>query len=49
MRENDYNIQELVGSVDSEQKDIYYYHERSAIDTVSKMLVGKKERQNNEK
>ena len=42
MRENDYNVQELVGSVDGEEKDIYYYHERSAINTVSKMLADKR-------
>ena len=42
MRKNDYNVQELVGSVDGEEKDIYYYHERSAINTVSKMLADKR-------
>ena len=43
MRKNDYNVQELVGSVDGEEKEIYYYHERSAINTVSKALADKRE------
>ena len=42
MRRKDYNIQELVGSIDGEEKEIYYYHERSAINTVSKMLADKR-------
>ncbi|MDA9177515.1 FkbM family methyltransferase [Candidatus Pelagibacter sp.] len=42
MRKNDYNVQELVGSVDNEEKDIYYYHERSAINTISKVLADKR-------
>ena len=40
MRKNDYNVQELVGPVDGEEKEIYYYHERSAINTISKVLAG---------
>ena len=44
MRKNDYNVQELVGSVDNEVKEIYYYHERSAINTISKALVDKREK-----
>ena len=43
MRKNDYNIQELVGSFDGEEKEIYYYHERSAINTVSKALADKRQ------
>ena len=43
MRKKDHNIQELVGSVDGEEKEIYYYHERSAINTISKALVDKRE------
>ena len=42
MRKNDYNVQELVGSVDGEEKEIYYYHERSAINTISKVLADKR-------
>ena len=43
LRKKDCNIQELVGSVDGEEKEIYYYHERSAINTVSKALADKRE------
>jgi len=43
MRKNDHNIQELVGSVDGEEKEIYYYHERSAINTISKDLAEKRQ------
>ena len=43
MRKKDHNIQELVGSVDGEEKEIYYYHERSAINTISKPLADKRE------
>jgi len=42
MRKNDYNVQELVGPVDGEEKEIYYYHERSAINTISKVLADKR-------
>ena len=44
MRRKDHNIQELVGSIDGEEKEIYYYHERSAINTISKALVDKREK-----
>jgi hypothetical protein len=43
MRKNDYNVQELVGSIDGEEKEIYYYHERSAINTVSEDLAEKRQ------
>ena len=43
MRRKDHNIQELVGSIDGEEKEIYYYHERSAINTISKALVDKRQ------
>ena len=43
MRKKDHNIQELVGSVDGEEKEIYYYHERSAINTISKELADKRQ------
>ena len=43
MRKNDYNVQELVGSTDGEEKEIYYYHERSAINTVSEELAEKRQ------
>ncbi|MDA7583326.1 FkbM family methyltransferase [Candidatus Pelagibacter sp.] len=42
MRRNDHNVQEIVGSIDGEEKEIYYYHERSAINTLSKELVKKR-------
>ena len=42
-RKKDHNIQELVGSIDGEEKEIYYYHERSAINTISKPLADKRE------
>jgi len=42
MRRNDHNVQELVGSIDGEEKEIYYYHERSAINTTSKELSDKR-------
>ena len=44
LRKKDHNIQELVGSIDGEEKEIYYYHERSAINTISKALVDKREK-----
>ena len=43
MRKNDYNVQELVGSIDGLEKEIYYYHERSAINTISKELAEKRQ------
>jgi hypothetical protein len=43
MRKKDHNVQESVGSVDGEKKEIYYYHERSAVNTISKDLVDKKQ------
>jgi len=48
MRKNDHNIHELVGSIDNVLKEIYYYHERSAINTISKDLA-KKDKPNQEK
>ena len=44
MRRKDHNIQELVGSIDGEEKEIYYYHERSAINTISKELADKRKK-----
>jgi hypothetical protein len=43
LRKKDHNVQELVGSIDGEEKEIYYYHERSAINTISKPLADKRE------
>ena len=39
LRTRDDNIQTLVTSFDNEEKDIYFYHDRSAINTISKELV----------
>ena len=48
MRKKDHNLQELVGSVDGEEKEIYYYHERSAINTISKELAESRNRHHKE-
>jgi len=42
IRKKDHNVQKMVGSLDGEEKEIYYYHERSAINTLSKELVEKR-------
>ena len=42
LRKNDHNVQALVGSFDDEEKEIYFYHERSAINTLSKKLAEKR-------
>ena len=39
IRNKDYNIQALISSEENINKEIYYYHERSAINTVSKDLI----------
>jgi len=39
LRKKDYNVNALITSKDGEQKDFYFYHNRSAINTVSKKLV----------
>ena len=33
MRKNDHNVNALVTSKDNEEKDLYFYHKRSAINT----------------
>ena len=43
MRKNDHNVNVLVTSKDNEEKDLYFYHTRSAINTISKDLVEKRE------
>ena len=43
MRKNDHNVNTLVTSKDNEEKDLYFYHERSAINTISKDLAEKRE------
>jgi predicted XRE-type DNA-binding protein len=39
IRNKDYNIQALISSEENINKEIYFYHERSAINTVSKDLI----------
>ena len=39
LRTRDVNIQTLVTSFDNEEKELYFYHSRSAINTISKELV----------
>ena len=39
LRKGDINILTLVTSTDNEEKELYYYHERSAINTISKELA----------
>lgn len=43
MRKNDHNVNTLVTSKDNEEKNLYFYHERSAINTISKDLAEKRE------
>ncbi len=39
IRDQDYNVQSLISSNIGEEKDIYYYHSRSAINTLSTELI----------
>ncbi len=39
LRSRDTNIQTLITSLDNEEKDLFFYHERSAINTISKKLA----------
>ncbi len=39
IREKDYNVQSLVSSKSNKEKDIFFYHSRSAINTVSEELI----------
>mgnify|MGYP001339994278 FL=1 len=43
MRKNDHNVNVLVTSKDNEEKDLYFYHKRSAINTISKVLAEKRD------
>lgn len=42
LRKRDVNIKMLVTSFDNETKDLFFYHERSAINTISKTLAEKR-------
>ena len=39
IRDKDYNVQSLISSNIGEEKEIYYYHSRSAINTLSRELL----------
>ncbi len=39
LRSRDINVQTLITSYDDEEKELYFYHKRSAINTVSKVLA----------
>ena len=39
LRKRDTNIQSLITSYDNEEKDLYFYHKRSSINTLSKDLA----------
>lgn len=39
IRDQDYNVQSLISSNIGEERDIYYYHSRSAINTLSTELI----------
>ena len=39
LRNKDTNIKTLVTSIDGEEKDVYFYHDRSTINTISKELA----------
>ncbi len=41
-RKNDHNIAALITSKDNEEKDLYFYHKRSSINTISKELMEKR-------
>ena len=43
MRKDDHNVNALITSKDNEEKDLYFYHSRSAINTISKDLAEKRE------
>ena len=42
LRKRDTNIQALITENDNEEKDLFFYHERSAINTISKDLANKR-------
>ena len=39
IRDKDYNVQSLISTNIGEEKEIYYYHSRSAINTISRELL----------
>ena len=48
LRNEDYNVQSLISSTKGEEKEIYFYHTRSAINTVSDDLVNYRKTDKNE-
>ena len=44
LRKKDTNIKALVTTFDEEEKDLYFYHNRSAINTISKSLADKRKK-----
>ena len=48
LRKKDANIKALVTTFDDEEKDLYFYHNRSAINTISKDLANKRKTKHKE-
>ncbi|MDB9802725.1 hypothetical protein OAB78_01005, partial [Pelagibacteraceae bacterium] len=48
LRKRDINIKTLITSIDDEEKDLYFYHERSAINTISRDLAESRVNQHKE-
>ena len=48
LRKRDINIKTLITSYDDEEKDLYFYHERSAINTISRDLAESRVNQHKE-
>ena len=48
LRKKDVNVKQLVTSIDGEEKNIYFYHDRSAINTISKDLAESREKKSKE-
>ena len=42
MREKDLNVNTMITSIDNEEKDLFFYHKKSAINTISKDLADKR-------
>jgi len=45
LRTRDINIQTLITSYDNEEKDLFFYHDRSAINTISKDLANSRKKE----
>ena len=43
LRKEDHNVHSLITSRDGEEKEFYFYHDKSAINTISKELVDNRE------